>query len=331
MRALTFSAEGVQEYPAETVEALRTARAAPETTWVRATDATAEDIDRIAAAFDIHALTIEDVRQDVRPKTEVFGDYTFTLLKDAELRRGEQVFADEIADEPLGVFIGEGWLVTLSPGSVPAVDAIWTAVLEADSRILQRGPDFTAYRVIDRLVDEYFDVLDGIETDIEAIEEAVLESPEIETLEAINAVRRDLLAFRKMAWPSREAVTTLARGGPAQIQPETEKYFRDVADHLVQVVDLTETYRDLTAGARDIYLNNLSQSTNEVMKALTVVATIFIPLTFVVGIYGMNFDPASGPLSMPELGWPLAYPATLLGMGAIVVIMLWYFREREWL
>ena len=152
---------------------------------------------------------------------------------------------------------------------------------------------------------------------------------DIDTLEEINSVRRELLSFRKLAWPTREAVGVLARGDPDQIREDTEKYYRDVYDHLVQLVDLTETYRDLVSGARDIYLNALSQSTNEVMKVLTVVATIFIPLTFVVGVYGMNFS--GGPAAMPELSWPYAYPAVILGMGAVALVMMGYFRRQGYI
>jgi len=332
MRAVVYDEDGVEDRAVETVADLRAARDAAGTTWVRATDATPAELDLVTEAFDLHALTIEDVRHHQRPKTEAFEDYTFTLLKDAELRRGEQVFQEEIADVAVGIYLGEGWIVTLSTGEIPAVDTVWAAVTSADRRLLARGPDFLAYRVIDALVDDYFGILDDVETEIEAIEEAVLESTEIEVLEGINSVRRDLLAFRKTAWPSREAVNVLARGDPDPIQPETEKYFRDVANHLVQVVDLIETYRDLTSGTRDIYLNTLSQSTNEVMKALTVVATIFIPLTFVVGVYGMNFvGGPDAPLNMPELAWAYGYPAVMLGMAAMVVVLLWYFRHREWL
>jgi magnesium transporter len=154
-------------------------------------------------------------------------------------------------------------------------------------------------------------------------------STDSETIENINDVRRDLLSFRKEVWPAREAVGLLARGDPKQIQPQTEKYFRDIYDHLVQIADLTETYRDLVSGARDIYLNTVSQSTNEVMKMLTVVATIFIPLTFVAGIYGMNF--ANSPYNMPELGWTFGYPAAMLGMTLMGIIMLLHFRRQEYL
>ena len=322
--ALVFSGETV-----ETHDDLAAAKAASGTTWVRATDATTAEFEHVAAVFDIHYLAIEDVNKDVRPKTEEFPDYSFTLVKDAELRRGEQTFEEEIDDEAVGIFIGADWVVTLSPATVPAVDEVWDRITREDQRLLDRGADFTACRIIDALVDEYLDILDQLESQIEAIEEAVLDSTEIETLERINAVRRDLLAFRKIAWPMREAINVLARGDSAFVTDGIEKYYRDVYDHLVQVVDLLETYRDLTNGARDIYLNSLSQSTNEVMKVLTVVATIFIPLTFVVGVYGMNF--ADSAYNMPELGWEFGYPAVMIGMGLMIGIMLVQFRQREWL
>jgi magnesium transporter len=310
-------------------EALRAAKAATGTTWVRVTDASAEELDRVAEAFDIHPLVVDDVRNDVRSKTEEFPEYTFTLLKDAALRKGEQTFDEEVGADPIGVVFGGDWVVTLSLSRAAEVERVWEAVRRGDERLLERGPDFTAYRVVDVLVDEYFELLDAIEQQIERIEEEVIVSTDIATLEAINAVRRDLLAFRKIAWPAREAVGTLARGDSRHVRSMTEKYWRDVYDHLVQVVDLTETYRDLARGARDIYLNTVSQSTNEVMKVLTVIATIFLPLTFVVGVYGMNF--ADSPYNMPELGWTFAYPAVMLGMLGVTAVMLLYFRQRDYL
>jgi magnesium transporter len=322
--ALVFDSAAVEQYGD-----LAAASDASGTTWVRATEATIQEFERVADAFGIHPLTLEDVDKGVRPKTEEFADYSFTLVKDAELRRGEQTFEEEIDDEAVGVFIGPDWVVTLSTAAVPAVDEVWRRVAREDQRLLNRGADFTACRIIEALVDEYLDILDQLETQIETVEEQVVESTDIETLERINAVRRDLLAFRKIAWPTREAVNVLARGDSPFVADETEKYYRDVYDHLVQVVDLIETYRDLTNGARDIYLNTLSQSTNEVMKVLTVVATIFIPLTFVVGVYGMNF--ADSPYNMPELAWTFGYPAVMLGMGLMIGIMLVQFKRRGWL
>ena len=310
-------------------EDLAAARTAVGTTWVHVTDATPDEVGAVSSAFDLHSLTIEDIKNDVRANVQEFNAYTFVLVKSASLTPGDTTFDKEVKTMPLGLFIGPDWVVTLSTGAVPSVQRVMDAVGRGDERLLHRGPDFTAYRVIDVIVDAYFDLLDEIETDIEQIEEEVTTSTDIETLERINDVRRDLLSFRKQVWPAREAIGILARGDPKQIQPQTEKYFRDVYDHLVQIVDLTETYRDLVAGARDIYLNTVSQSTNEVMKVLTVVATIFIPLTFVVGVYGMNF--ADSPYNMPELGWTFGYPAVMIGMVIVVAVLLAHFRQRDYL
>ncbi len=331
IEAVCYGPDNIDERPIESAEDLRSARDAAATTWIRATEATEDELDFLMEALDLHYLTIEDVRHDARPKTEEFDEYTFTVVRDAELRRGDQAFSEEIDDEALGLVLGGDWLVTMATGPVPAVDRVWDALVGGDARLQARGADFAAYRVLDVLVGDYFDILDQIETQIEAIEEAVVSTTDIELLESINGVRRDLLAFRKLTWPAREAINLLARGDPEFVREDTEKYFRDVADQLVQVVDLIETYRDLTTGTRDIYLNTLSQSTNEVMKALTVVATIFIPLTFVVGVYGMNFEfSASAPLNMPELHWTYGYPAVMLGMALVVVILVLYFHQQDW-
>lgn len=319
--ALVYRGDTITEF-----DDLEAAKSATGTTWVRATNATEAQLNTIGDAFGIHSLAIEDVVNGVRPKTEEFTGYTFILVKSAELARGDTTFDEEIRETAIGVFIGADWIVSMAIGDDQPVDRVWTAVQRGDERLLQQGPDFTAYRIIDIIVDEYFTVLDRIGDDIEAIEEAVLISTDIETLEAINSVRRDLLSFRKLAWPMREALAGLARGDPDQINRNTEKYFRDVYDHLVQVVDLIETYRDLVGGARDIYLNTLSQSTNEVMKVLTVIATIFLPLTFVVGIYGMNF--AGSRFNMPELEWTYGYPAVMVGMALLGLMMVWFFREQ---
>ena len=308
---------------------LSEAREADGTTWVHVAEASEEEIAAVQSAFDLHPLAVEDMRDDVRAKTEEFQEYTFVLLKAISLTPGETTFEKEVATRPVGIFIGRDWVVTLGTGPPGPIQRVMDAAERGDERLLQRGPDFTACRAIEVIVDDYFTVLDEIETDIEEIEEAVTVSTDSGIIENINDVRRDLLSFRKQVWPAREAVGLLARGDPDQVRPQTEKYFRDIYDHLVQIADLTETYRDLVSGARDIYLNTVSQSTNEVMKVLTVVATIFIPLTFVAGIYGMNF--AGGPYNMPELGWRYGYPAAMLGMTLMGVVMLLHFRRRDYL
>lgn len=301
------------------------AKSATGTTWVSIDTTDTEQVSTVAEVFGIHTLSIEDIRNAVRPKTETFTDHTFVLVKSATLRRGETTFEEELDDTAVGLFIGEDWLVTVTTESVPALEGAWESVTAGEARTLGRGPDYLAYRIIDRIVDAYFNILDEIEDRIERIEEAVIDDPGQQTLAEINAARRELLSTRKVVWPTREAIGPLARGDPDQIAQGTEKYFRDVYDHLIQQGDLVETYRDLVTGARDIYLNVLSMSTNEVMKRLTVVATIVLPMTVVVGVYGMNFE------TMPELGWTFGYPAVLLGMLGMAGVMIWYFRQEEWL
>jgi len=305
------------------------ARDDPGTTWVRVVDPGDDELDGLAAAYGLHALEVEDVRGDVRPKVEEFDDHTFALVKAAALRHGDVAFADELRALAVGFFFADDWLLTVEPERVDAVDAVWERVARDDPRLLANGPDFTAYRGIDRVVDDYYDILDDIEDDIETVENEVTEAVSDDLLERINDLRRDLLSVRRLLWPTRDAVGVLARGDPAHVQPSSEKYYRDVYDHLVQLVDLTETYRDLTSGARDIYLNALSTSTNDVMKTLTVVATIILPLTFVAGVYGMNFS--GSPLNMPELEWAYGYPAVMLGMAAMAAILVVYFRRENWL
>ena len=326
LQAVVYTHDGVESY-----DDVGAAVDAPGETWVHVSVDQAAELAAIRECFGLHSLAVEDVLdENTRPKTEEYDGHTFVLVKTTRLsQRDDVAFGKEIHTQSVGLFVGDGWLVTVAPPELDLIAPTAPAWTRNSDRVVDRGADFLAYRVLDAVVDDYFDVLDEIETDIEAVEERVLTHPEPEILEELNGVRRDLLAFRKIAWPAREAVGALSRGDSPQVAPENEKYFRDVYDHLVQVVDLAETYRDLTSGSRDIYLNAVSQSTNEVMKTLTVVATIFIPLTFVVGVYGMNF--AGTPLSMPELGWTYGYPATMVGMALVAALMLGQFRRQGWL
>nr|WP_276238233.1 magnesium/cobalt transporter CorA [Halobaculum sp. DT55] len=283
------------------------------------------DLATVTERFGIHALHAEDVVGDARPKSEVLDEYTFLLVKAARFRIGDTTFLEEIRTRSVGVFVGDDWLVTVTTDGGAAVEPVWNRLAGAERRALARGPDYAGYLVVDRIVDGYFRLLDELEDDIETVEELVIDAPDPGTLAEINDLRRELLSVRRVVWPTRDALSPLTRGDADHVAESTEKYYRDVYDHVVQLVELTETYRDLTAGARDMYLNTLSQSTNEVMRRLTVVATVVLPLTFVAGVFGMNFA------SMPELSWPYAYHATMLGMGGIALVLIAYFRREGWL
>jgi magnesium transporter len=324
--ALVYTSDGVEQY-----EGLETALASSGEMWIDEKDIEQTELKTLRDRFGIHRLAVEDILDDqARGKTEEYDTHTFVLMKTTELSQRDEIeFKKEIRTHPVGFFIGEDWLVTLSPSGVDTTDLLAAKWVDRAERLAERGTDFLAYRFIDSIVDDYFVVLDEIEANIEIVEERVLSDPDPNMLEDLNDVRRDLLAFRKVAWPAREAISQLSRGDIPQIAERNEKYFRDVYNHLVQVVDLIETYRDLTGGSRDIYLNAVSQSTNDVMKTLTVVATIFIPLTFVAGIYGMNFS--ESPLAMPELYWTYGYPAVMIGMALLAVVMLIHFHRQNWI
>ncbi|WP_436933492.1 magnesium/cobalt transporter CorA [Halovenus marina] len=325
LHAMVYTADGVERH-----DDIDTALETPGETWIHADNVEPFEMSALRDRFNIHQLAVEDVlHEETRPKTEGFDTHTFVLMKTARLsQRDDVAFHKEVQTHPVGFFIGENWLVTMSTTEIDVIDPTASQWTKDGQRIGQRGTDFLAYRIMDAIVDDYFDLLDKIEDDIEAVEERVLDEPDPQMLEDLNDVRRDLLAFRKVAWPAREAMSYLSRGDIPEVADQNERYFRDVYDHLVQVVDLIETYRDLTGGSRDIYLNAVSQSTNEVMKTLTVVATIFIPLTFVAGVYGMNF--AGAQFAMPELSWTYGYPATMIGMAILAGIMLVYFRRQDW-
>ncbi|MFB6283019.1 MAG: magnesium/cobalt transporter CorA [Halobacteria archaeon] len=321
----SFNKSGVEEF-----DKLEEVGEVDDKLWIHGVNVDGKVVDQLEDIFGIHSLSVEDVYQETtQPKTEEFENHTFVLLKTARLSRGDVSFNKEVMTESIGFFIADDWIVTLATDDISEVNQVMSKLRSGGSRIEKKAPDFLAYEIMDRVIDSYFSLLDTIDEELQAVDDRVLAGVDTETLDDINSVRRDLLAFRKILWPTREAVYALSRGGLNGISEDSEKYYRDIYDHVVQEVDLLETYRDLASGSRDIYINRVSQSTNEVMKVLTIVATIFIPLTFIAGIYGMNFD--GGPYNMPELDWAFAYPAVLLGMLLIVVVMLSYFRNREWI
>lgn len=319
-----YSTDGVEQ-----TAALAGGRADGETTWVHLSDPTGAELDRVEEAFGIHRLVTEDAVTNVRAKTEEFPSYTFTLIKDVRLARGETTFAEEVDVTPIGLFIGDRWLVSITTDTLAAIQDVQGALDRKNQTLLTAGPDYLASRIVDEVIEDYFSLLDRIEDQIEAVEDSVLEGPDTAVLEGVNNARRELLAVRKQLIPVREAIAYLARGDSTFVRPETEKYFRDTYDHLVQLVELVETYRELAHGARDIYLNVLSISTNEVMKRLTAVATIILPLTFITSLYGMNF--AGSPYNMPELTWTYGYPAVLVTMFVLGIAFTEYFRRVGWI
>jgi magnesium transporter len=231
----------------------------------------------------------------------------------------------QIEAEQVSMVLGGNYLVTFQERKKDVFDPIRKRLIETGGRINKQGADYLAYSLIDAIVDHYFIVLENLGEQIEFLEEELVTDPDPETLQSIHELKRELIFLRKSVWPLREVISALERGDSPLLQPTTLIYLRDVYDHTIQIIETVETFRDIVSGMLDIYLSSVSNRMNEVMKVLTIIATLFIPLSFIVGVYGMNFK------YMPLLGWKWGYLAVWVVILLVVVGMLIYFRRKKWL
>jgi len=312
-----------QEKEISAIEECLSFKDKPTTTWINVDGLhQVEVLERIGDCFGLHPLVLEDtLNTGQRPKVEDLGDYIYVVLKMlyAEEENGE------ITEEQLSIVLGPAFVISFQEGGGDVFDPIRERIRNGRGRARKMGADYLAYSLLDSVVDNYFIVLEKLGERIEFLEEELVANPTTETLHAIHALKRDMIFLRKSVWPLREIISGLERGESALIQESTVIYFRDVYDHTIQVIDTVETFRDMVSGMLDIYLSSVSNRMNEVMKVLTVITTIFIPLTLIAGIYGMNFR------YMPELGWRWGYPMVWLVMLAMAGLMLVYFRRKRWL
>lgn len=279
-------------------------------------------IEKLGKVYDIHPLVLEDIlHTDQRPKMEDFEDYLFIILKMLSYDEGEQ----QIQTEQCSLILGPNFVITFQEKEGDVFDSIRERLRKQKGRLRREGPDYLAYALIDAIVDHYFIILEKIDETMEQLEEELTENPGPETMKMIHHLKRELIFLRKSVWPLREVVGSLEREELRLIQEKTTIFLRDVYDHTIQVIDTIETFRDMVSGMLDLYLSIISNRMNEVMKVLTIIATIFIPLTFIAGIYGMNFE------FMPELRWHWSYPVVWIVMIVIGVLMLIYFRKKRWL
>ena len=277
-------------------------------------------IQQFGTMFELHRLALEDVvNVHQRPKVEEYDEHLFFVARMVYLN-------DTIETEQLSLFLGENFVLTFQerPGG-DCFSPVRERIRRAAGRIRTHGADFLAYCLIDSLVDAYFPVLELYSDQLEALEDEVLEKPSPKTVHAIHQIRRDLLLLRRAIWPLREAINSLQRNDCPVFSGDTRLYLRDCYDHTIQILDLVEAYRELVSDLMDVYLSSISTKLNEVMRVLTLFSTIFMPMTLVASIYGMNFH------VMPELDWHYGYPMALGLMAAIFVAQLVYFRRKGWL
>ncbi|MDW7710046.1 MAG: magnesium/cobalt transporter CorA [Deferrisomatales bacterium] len=320
---LEYGPDGFEERALAGMQEVAACLETPAVSWIRVCGV--HDVDavaRVGSALGLHPLVQEDiVNTRQRPKAEIYDDHLFVVLQmiryDAEAAR--------LDTEQVSLILGPRYVVTFQERPGDVFEAVRQRIRSGKGRMRRQGPDYLAHALMDVVVDHYFLALEALEDQLEDLEEALLQKPGPETLKAIHDLKRVMVALRKGVWPLRELLSNLERSESELIAPSTRPYFRDIYDHSIQVIDTVESFRDVLSGYLDIYLTSVSNRMNEIMKVLTVVATVFIPLTFIAGVYGMNFE------HMPELGWRWAYPAL---WGVMVVLgggMLLVFRRKNWL
>lgn len=290
--------------------------------WVTVTGlAGTSMINEICELSGIHPLTTEDLlNTHQRPKIESFDDYLYLVIRIILPEEGGRFYSEQAS-----IILFKDTVMTFLEYDDSVFEPVKKRLESSRGRLRKAGADYLLYALIDSVVDAYFEIFEIMGERIEEIEESVIASPEPDTLGKIYSIRRDLIWLRKSIWPLRDVVAELSRGEYEFIGENTEIFMRDVHDHLTLISETLETYRDLAAGLLDLYLSGVSNRMNEVMKVLTIIATIFIPLTFIAGLYGMNFS------YMPELEHPYAYPAVLVLMALMAAAMVIYFRKKKWL
>ncbi|MBI3950280.1 MAG: magnesium/cobalt transporter CorA [Acidobacteria bacterium] len=323
---IDYNEDTYEERVVSSVEECFVYRDTPTVTWINVTGLhDIEVIQKLGEKFGLHPLALEDVlNTGQRPKLDEYDEHYFIVVRELQWQDGLQ--ADQIS-----LFLGPKYVITFQELEGDVFDPVRERLRKGKGRIRRMAADYLAYALIDKVVDELFPILEVYGERLEELEDELIERPGRQTLQEIHRIKRDLLALRRTIWPEREVINSLQREESHLIRAETKIYLRDVYDHTVQIVEIIETYRDLAAGMLDVYLSSISNRMNDIMKVLTIIATIFIPLTFIVGVYGMNFNPTSSPWNMPELNWYWGYPAVLAAMAALALFMLLYFRRRGWL
>ncbi len=297
-------------------------------TWIHVQgDAEPETLRQLGNMFGLHNLALEDViNSGQRPKVEEYDEQLFVVMAHPVIDdHGEPISVNQ-----LSLFLGRNFVLSFYPGGSDPFEPVRKRLRDRVGRLRSRGPDQLLYALVDLVIDGGFPLLKWLGDELEELEEEMLQTPTSANLRRLYELKRTLVTLRRVLWPQREAVNKLVREETVEISEETKIYLRDCYDHTIQIMDLIESYRDMATGLLDVYLSSVSYRLNEIMRVLTVIATIFIPLTFIVGLYGMNFRNEKSPWAMPELYWYYGYPLVWVLMIAIAGGMLFYFRRRKW-
>jgi len=326
---IDYDEEKFQEKELTAIEECFVCKDTPTVTWVNVDGIhDTSIIEKIGGCFELHPLTLEDiVNIEQRPKCEDFENYVFIVVKMLMFDEEKK----EITSEQVSLILGEHFVISVQENEGDVFNLIRERLRSNKGMIRKQGPDYLVYSLLDAIVDYYFVILEHLGEKIELIEENLIADPIPARLRVIHAIKRDAIFLRKSVWPLREVVNRLVDGESKLIKKTSHIFFCDVYDHTIQVIDTIESFRDTITGMFDIYLSSVSNRMNEIMKVLTIIATIFIPITFVAGIYGMNFNTGASPFNMPELNWRFGYMFAWAIMIGIVVIMVIYFKRKRWI
>lgn len=278
-----------------------------------------EVIEQVAKCFELHPLLVEDiVNTQQRPKVDHFENFIFLIVRMLSYHGG-----DTVSSEQISLVVGENFVVTFEEHEDDTFQYIRDSIKKG--RYAKKGADHLLYTILDTIVDNYFAILEKLGERIEQLEEDVVQNPTVELIQSVYTLKTQIIFLRKSVWPLREVINGLLRTESRMVKKATRFYLRDVYDHTVQVIETMEMYRDMIAGMLEIYLSSISNRMNEIMKVLTIMGTIFIPLTFITSLYGMNFE------FMPELKTKYGYFVILAVMAIVSLIMLWFFRRKRWI
>ncbi len=324
---IAYGSDGCSEQAIRDVADVQAYLARWPVTWINVDGlGDVQTIARLADILGLHRLAVEDtINTHQRAKVEHYPNHLFMVAHMA-------TYNDHLDTEQLSLYLGRNFVVTFQGGQPgDPFDPVRERIRRAVGHVRQSGADHLAYCLIDAVIDGYFPVLETTGERLEVLEDEILGCPTSGTSARVHEIKRNLMTLRRAIWPLREAMNSLVRDPSPLVNDETRLYLRDCYDHTVRVIDFIETYRELGSDLMDLYLSSVSQRMTEVMKVLTIIATIFIPLTFISSIYGMNFQTDRSPWNMPELTWYFGYPFALGLMAMIALAMLYYFGRKGWL
>jgi len=322
INVLEYDAQGARALSQPGQDQMRGLRDQPQVTWFQVEGVhQVEVIARLGEIFGLHPLVQEDiVNTHQRPKLEDYESYLFIALKDLDLPPQ----AGEIVSQQISIVLGKGWVLSFTEGGRDPFGGVAERIEAGRGRIRRLGADYLAYALVDAVVDHYFTVLEELAERTQVVEDELDQDPGQEVLHTVHRLKRQGQRLRRAVWPLREVANGLERGESALVDYATRPFLRDVYDHTIQVIDAAEAIRDTLASLMDLYMSVAGNRMNQVMKVLTIIATLFIPLTFIAGVYGMNFK------FMPELDWKWGYFTALGSMAVVAIGLLIYFRRKKW-